>query len=711
MEGLIPIDFEEKVRKAIRSPDHLRNMRKAFKLVVKKQEDQGYLVPDLDERKSLLREVRKSSLGNRDLHVEATQRLQENGFRLMFAQDADEAVSLVVDELEGRRLLVKSKTNISKEIKLAGKLKEIGIEMVETDIGDRIIQLSGDEAVHPTGPSAHLSRYEISKILSEKLGENIEPDPYALIEAVQRDIRDAIARSDVGLSGVNAIAAFEGSIVLVNNELNIEAVSMLGGKHIILASKDKIYPTIEDALNMIKLQTFYATGEQLTSSVRIVSGPSKTADIEKKLFRGVQGPDEMVIIFVDNGRTEVLEDDTYRELLSCIGCGACLLECPAYDVVGPVFGMSGRLGGSGVVLSGCYSGLEAAVENGLNLCTSCGACVARCPVEIKIDKAIESARSGCVESGLLVPEHMLVIDNLKKEQNVFGEPRERRADWAAGLEIKNINDGVAQVFFHAGCRYSYDEEQKSPVRAAVQLLKIAGVDFAVAGAEECCCGGRAYKMGYFGEAEHYAEDMDQKVKASGASLLVTPCADCYACFKYLYPKIGRKLPVEIMHTTEFLNRLAGDEKLLLGNELSMKVTYHDPCNLGRAAEEFMQRGDEGDAPDGESGSTHNGIDGYGPPRELINKIPGLRFAEMDRVRNYSRCCGAGGGVMEAFPGLCAWIAGDRVEEAVETGAQALVTSCPWCEKAFLDATRGSDAGIKILDICELLLMGTGLEKE
>lgn len=699
---MITIDFEEKVKKALESPGHLRNMRKAFGLVVEKQRVQKHLVPDLDDRKKRLKETGNKALLDGGMRSKAVERLKENGFRILFAGDAEEAVSLVAGELGGARLLVKSKTNISKEINLASRLEESGIEVVETDIGDRIIQLSGDKAVHPTGPSAHLSRYEIAEILSEKLGETVEPDPYALIEAVQRDVQDAISRAEVGLSGVNAIAAFEGAVVLVNNEFNVEAVSMLSNKHIMLASVDKIYPTLEEALNMVKLQTFYATGEQLTSSVRIVSGPSKTADIEKKLFRGVQGPSEMVVIFVDNGRSRVLEDDRSRVLLSCIGCGACLLECPAYDVVGPIFGMNGRLGGSGVALSGFVSGPEEAVENGLNLCTNCGVCVARCPVELPIDKSIESTRSACVESGVLAPEHMLVIDNLKSEQNVFGNPRAQRGDWAKGLGVNNMSERKADVLFHAGCRYSFDEEQQGAVRAAAGLLISAEVDMVTAGSEECCCGGRAYKMGYFAEAENYAEDMEQKIKAAGASKLVTPCADCYACFKYLYPKIGRQLPVEVIHITEYLRQLLGEKKLRLSKELPLKVTYHDPCNLGRAGEPFMLEGSEGGGgEENEIRASDGGV--YEPPRELLEAVPGLELLEMERVRRYSRCCGAGGGVMEAFPGLCTWIASERVDEAVETGAEALVTSCPWCEKAFLDATRGPGKDIEILDICELLL--------
>lgn len=666
-------------------------MRRAFGLVVRKQAEQGCLVPDMEARKARLRSTRLRSLQDGDLYKEAQRRLGENGFTVRFAADAEEAVSMVVDELGEERLLVKSKTNISKEIGLTHRLEESGIQVVETDIGDRIVQLYGGEAVHPTGPSAHLTRYEIAGLLSDKLNEKIEPDPYLLIEAVERDIQDAIGRARIGLTGVNAVAAFEGAVVLVNNEFNIESVSMLPGKQIILASIDKIYPDLEEALNMVKLQTFFATGEQLTSSVRIVSGPSKTADIEKKLFRGVQGPREMVIIFVDNGRSEVLADDEYRELLACIGCGACLLECPAYALVGPVFGMTGRLGGPGVSLSGKLAGAQEAIDNGLNLCTTCGACTARCPAEIRIGRFVEGTRSGCVESGLLTPEHMVAIDNMKKEQNIMGKPGSERGDWAEGMSIKDINSGDSEVLFHAGCRYAYDGDLLDWIRAAAGLLKAAGVDFAFAGSEEVCCGGRAYKLGYTAEAEHYAEDMLQKIKASGASKLVTPCADCYSCFKYLYPKIGHELPVEVMHITQYLARLAEEGRLKFEKEMPVKVTYHDPCNLGRAGERFMFDDD-----------VQAAADGYTAPRQLISAVPGVELLEMERAREYSWCCGAGGGVMEAYPGLCAWIASERLKEARRTGAEVLVTACPWCEKAFMDAAGDEMEEIGILDINALL---------
>ncbi len=156
-----------------------------------------------------------------------------------------------------------------------------------------------------------------------------------------------------------------------------------------------------------------------------------------------------------------------------------------------------------------------------------------------------------------------MIDALKREDNVLGEPKAKRGEWAAGLAVKDINTETCEVIFHAGCRYSYDPDLRETVRGQVQLMLAAGADVGIAGAEESCCGGRAYELGYRGEAENYADDLLSRVKASGAKTLVTPCADGYAHLKYLYPRMGKELPVEVLHTTQYLERLAGEGRLRL----------------------------------------------------------------------------------------------------------------------------------------------------
>ena len=344
-------------------------------------------------------------------------------------------------------------------------------------------------------------------------------------------------------------------------------------------------------------------------------------------------------------------------------------------------------------------------------CQMCGACDTACKVyrdDIDISEVLLELRAHCIEQGQLVVEHMALIDALKREDNVLGEPKDKRGEWAEGLPVKDINQEQCDVLFHAGCRYCYDPDLRDTVRGQLQLLLKAGADVGIAGAEESCCGGRPYELGYRGEAQNYAEDLLSRVKASGATTLVTPCADGYAHFKYLYPRMGVELPVEVMHITQYTEKLIEEGKLRFREEVPLLVTYHDPCHLGRMGEPFLTdwSGDKLQRPMSLKRSGRKGV--YDAPRNIITSIPGMELTEMERIREYSWCCGAGGGVLEAYPDFAAWTAAERIEEALATGAEALVTACPWCERVFNDAVEETGAAISVYDLNDLALKAAGL---
>ncbi len=346
-------------------------------------------------------------------------------------------------------------------------------------------------------------------------------------------------------------------------------------------------------------------------------------------------------------------------------------------------------------------------------CQLCGACDAACKVyrdDIDLTEVLLELRSHCVEQGFLVLEHMATIDALKREDNMLGEPKDRRGDWAWGLPVKDINREKADVIFHAGCRYSYDPDLRDTVRGALLLLLEAGMDVGIAGKEESCCGGRAYELGYRGEAENYADDMLSRVKASGAKMLVTPCADGYAHFRYLYPRMGRELPVEIFHISQVIERLIGGGNLRIRRSLPRLLTYHDPCHLGRMSEPYFGEWKRSKL-DRSMSLKRSGRKGvYDTPRNILRALPGAGFVEMERVREYSWCCGAGGGVLEAYPDFALWAAKERIEEAESTGADALVSACPWCERVFKDAAEEMGARIEILDLVDVALICSGVKE-
>ncbi len=343
-------------------------------------------------------------------------------------------------------------------------------------------------------------------------------------------------------------------------------------------------------------------------------------------------------------------------------------------------------------------------------CQVDGACDVSCKVcryNMEPLETMLELRAKLVEDGQLLPQHMPVIDNLRKEDNMMMKPKAGRGKWAEGLEVKDLTRERAEVVFHAGCHISYDEEQWKGARAAVTLLRDAGIDVGIMGKDETCCGGRAYKMGYRGEFTKYAESNTEAWATAGVKTVVTTCSDGYHTFKVLYPQIGRG--VEALHFTEYLDRLIKEGKLKFTRTIPMKVTYHDPCHLGRLGEPYIPwEGVEKKIlnqvvvhePHKPIRRGANGI--YEPPREILKSIPGLELVEMERVREYSWCCGAGGGVKEAYPDFALWTARERIEEAKATGADAIVTACPWCERNFLDAINGSGEKMKVYDIVELV---------
>jgi L-lactate utilization protein LutB len=366
--------------------DEIISLRKAFKSV--KQKQQMNIPSDFQEKVRKLRAVRELSVGNEELLRKGVKRLEENGIRVFRARNGDEAIEVILNELGSEKLVVKSKSNVTKEIKLTEELESREVEVIETDIGDRVMQVLREKPSHPTGPIAHLSAKKISEGLSKIYGVEIGSDPGDIVRFVRNEIRDYIDKARVGVTGANAITAEEGSIVLAHNEGNISEV-IRKGKHIVVTAIDKVYPSIEDAINMLKIITYNATGSLIPSFIEIISGVSKTADVEKKFFRGVHSPGEVILVLLDNKRTEIIEKG-FRELLFCIDCGNCLLHCPMYNAVGNYFAEEKYLGGKGLA----YQSLaEGEVNKKLEFCLTCGKCKESCPLSLDIPSVIRGIRS------------------------------------------------------------------------------------------------------------------------------------------------------------------------------------------------------------------------------------------------------------------------------------------------------------------------------
>ena len=417
--------------------------------------------------------------------------------------------------------------------------------------------------------------------------------------------------------------------------------------------------------------------------------------------------------------------DTFRDdLMRCTRCSYCkwvphqvmedtryLTGCPsikAFDFHG--WSASGRVIASLSLLTGRTEITDGFLDM-VDQCQMCGSCDVSCKVERDFEpyEYMLALRARCVEEGAMVPEHLEVIESLRKQDNVMGQPRASRGDWADGLAVKRLPAEKAEVLFHAGCRYSFDESLRRSVRDGLSLLLAAGVDVGIMGAEENCCGGRCYEMGYIGEFAKYAAHNVDTWVAAGVKCVVTPCADCFQAFKVLYDKNGLQCSVEIVHLTEYLARLVQQGTLQLRTPVPLTVTYHDPCHLGRLADPWVHW--EGERKkvwgqmlvhDPPKRKRCGAVGVYEAPRELLRAIPGLTFVEMHRIREYGWCCGAGGGVLEAYPDFAASTAGERLDEAQSVGADVIVTACGWCKRTLSVAADGNGRTMHVLDIIDLV---------
>ena len=366
-------------------------------------------------------DIRKDAIDNNEELIDiAKESFKENDIECFYANDDVEArkilLDLIEEEIESSNIdrnevyIAKSKSNTLREIDATKFLEEHDMNIVETDLGDRILQLKKDDnnPVHPTGPASHLTVHDIAEIVNESMGLNLPAEPKPIMEAVRED-----EKSFIGISGTNSIAAEDGAVLMVHNEGNI---SLVQNKklHIVLAGIDKLVPLIEDSVSIAKLETAFATGKPLTSYINIVAGPSKTADIEKKLLKNMYGAEKVAVILLDNGRK-----DAIKECLWCIGCGNCVVNCPVYNVVGNEFGYHSYLGGRGVAMSKYLKDNKGSVDSGLYMCTLCGMCTENCPVLTPTNKIIEDLRNSAQKDGLSREQHKRIRDNIKDKGSPY----------------------------------------------------------------------------------------------------------------------------------------------------------------------------------------------------------------------------------------------------------------------------------------------------
>lgn len=346
-------------------------------------------LPEFDAIRDYARDMKDHTLRHLDLYIEEYERrVIENGGKLHYAEDAAAAREIVLGicRAHGARLVTKSKSMVAEEIGLSHYLEEHGIRTVENDLGEYIVQVRGETPSHIVAPSVHVSKDQVAEAFRRAHhGRPTNRDlsePQALILEAREELRAKFLSADVGITGANFLVAETGSSVLITNEGNGDLTQTLPRVHIVVASIEKLVPTLNDALQLVRLLSRSTSGQETTVYTTFTCGPRRPDDPE--------GPDEYHVVLVDNGRSAMLATE-YVDALRCIRCGACMNHCPVYQAIGGHAYGAVYPGPIGAVLTPALFGLEQSRDLP-NASSFCGRCEEVCPMRIPLPKLMRHWR-------------------------------------------------------------------------------------------------------------------------------------------------------------------------------------------------------------------------------------------------------------------------------------------------------------------------------
>jgi len=313
-------------------------------------------------------------------------------------------------------------------------------------------------------------------------------------------------------------------------------------------------------------------------------------------------------------------------------------------------------------------------------CPTCNACAEACAYEMDNALMYEALRAELVDAGCGLEAHIPMNKAMVELLNPYERDNKQKKEWVSKLdfEIKDVYSEKAEILYFVGCTAALTPEIQAVAISTAKILKKFNVDFAVFSEHEICCGSVALRTGNRDVFDSVAIKNYELFKKSAVKTIITSCAGCYRTLKLDYSDFLEDLNIEVLHTVEFIRNFIDQNDIEMRN-LGIKVTYHDPCHTGR---------NSGDRPL------------YKDPRELLRKIANL--VEMKTIKENTKCCGAGGGVKKGFPDLALEIAKSRIREAEETGADYLVSICPFCYRNLSDAIHALNSNIKIADLTELI---------
>lgn len=645
---------------------------------------------------------------------------EARGTHVYRAKDAAAANRYVLElcQRNGINHVVKSKTMVSEEIDLNAALEPQGIQVVETDLGEWIQQLSHERPSHMIAPAIHKNRAQVGQLFSEVTGRPVSQEDIGEQVAVARqELRKDFLAAGMGISGANAVIAASGTVMLVTNEGNGRLVTTMPRVHVALVGIEKLLPDFAAAMLQLRLLARSASGQPISSYTTFISGP---ADPGK----------EMHIVLVDNGRSAMREHPLIREALRCIRCAACANVCPPYAVVGGhVFGhiYSGAIG---LVNTPFHHGIEAGADP-QSLCVSCNACATVCPVEIPLPRQILAVRA-------IVAEELGLPAPIQAAMNLWARPAlADRALRAAALAAAPLRDGrftrlsrlgldlIPQVHkltswrttpalprhtgqdrlrrprpqprtllpsAAKGLRVAYfiqcitDRLFPGMALSIVRMLEACGVTV-VMPKEQHCCGLPAIDAGDLTNARVLARHTIEALESVEADYILTGGTSCAIALLHDYGPLFRHDPAwqarahalaeRVIDFTTFMDEVAQlpPGTLVRPDLPTVPVTYHNFCQSANVL----------------------GI--ADAPRRLIQDVLGLELRELAEG---SVCCGFGGSTSVRHPEVSERILARKLANVQETGARILVTDNPGCIMHLRGGVDAQGLPIRVLHMAELM---------
>lgn len=723
--------LNQRIRNGLDDGDSARGRERAFGVIRGAMKKMVSQYPELSAR---LRTIKSTAVGSLDSITEkAVAKLEVNGCRVFRAASHQDAVAYITGIVR-QGLIVKSKSNAAKEIDLSSALSDQGSRVIETDLGDRIVQLAGSHASHSLAPAIHMTVEKVAEVFSKDLGQTLPADAEALVKAARVSLRNYLLSADVGLSGANSIAADTGSLIVMENEGNIRAVTSLPRIHIAVAGIEKIVPTLEDALTVVRAASVFGVGQDFGTYASVISGPSKVLDFDGEEFPAGLGPEEVHVVLLEYGRKKAVEEGL-EESLYCINCGSCLNFCPIYREIGDRYGDK-YLGGRGIITAAVQKGLGAAEESGLSLCLNCQACVEACPSQISTPAMINKLRARKVEQEGLSPLWSSVFKILSREKTLnvatgtgrkiqtflFAQEengqRQRlplgltyrrllpqladqpfRAAWPEVVRAENTaklfrekgnvrTPRQGKVAFFTGCLINY--AQTSVGEAVLAVLTHHGIEVEVPRGQGCC-GLPMYLNGDLKQAREAAKANIESFRPESVDAVLVACATCGSFLRENMAGLfadgdpwGQKAAFLAAKTRDISVYLAGT-----GVELNPEkawpvpvhsVTYHDACHLGRVQGVRTE------------------------PRQLLQAIPGLELREMEDA---DACCGFGGTCSFKQYEVSERVRSHKLKSIKDTGAEAVAAPCPGCITHINDGIFQEGLAQKVYHPVELLALAYG----